>query len=70
MAKEQEQTIEEAFQTLDKMIEKLEDADISLEDSFRTYQEGMKLLQYCSDKIDTVEKEMLKMNEDGSLSEF
>ncbi len=69
MAKEQEKTIEQAFETLDGMIEKLEDADISLEESFKTYQEGMKLLKYCSDKIDTVEKEMLKMNEDGSVSE-
>lgn len=69
--KEQEtRSVEEAFQDLDEMVEKLESRDISLEDSFRIYQEGMKLLQYCSKKIDTVEKKMLQMNEDGSFREF
>ena len=56
------QTIEEAFE--------LERADVSLEESFLIYQTGMKLLKECSEKIDTVEKRMLMMNEDGGLSEF
>ena len=42
----------------------------SLEDSFRLYKQGMELLKYCNDKLDTVEKKMLLMNEDGSLGEF
>ena len=41
-----------------------------LEESFLIYQTGMKLLKECSEKIDTVEKRMLMMNEDGGLSEF
>ena len=62
--------IEEVFQELDTMVEKLGSRDISLEESFRLYQQGMELLRYCNDKIDTVEKKMLKMNENGELSEF
>ncbi|MFR3882564.1 MAG: exodeoxyribonuclease VII small subunit [Lachnospiraceae bacterium] len=27
-----------------------------MEDSFRFYKEGMELLKYCSEKLDTVEK--------------
>ena len=30
----------------------------------------MELLKYCNDKLDTVEKKMLQMNEDGSLVNF
>lgn len=30
----------------------------------------MKLLKYCSGKIDRVEKKMLQINEDGEFSEF
>ena len=63
------QTIEEAFE-LDGIVEQLERADVSLEESFLIYQTGMKLLKECSEKIDTVEKRMLMMNEDGELSEF
>ena len=32
--------------------------------------QGMGLLKFCNDKLDTVEKKMLQMNEDGSLGEF
>ena len=42
----------------------------SLEDSFRLYKKGMELLKYCSDRLDTVEKKMLQMDEDGTLREF
>lgn len=63
-------TIEEVFQELDNLAVKLEDSETSLEDSFRFYKEGMELLKYCSDKLDTVEKEMLQMDEDGTLREF
>ena len=63
-------TIEEVFQELDNFAVKLEDSETSLEDSFRFYKEGMELLKYCSDKLDTVEKKMLQMDEDGTLREF
>ena len=63
-------TIEEVFQELDNLAVKLEDSETSLEDSFRFYKEGMELLKYCSDKLDTVEKKMLQMDEDGILREF
>ncbi|MCB5548995.1 exodeoxyribonuclease VII small subunit [Blautia sp. MSK17_66] len=63
-------TIEEVFQELDNLAVKLENSETSLEDSFRFYKEGMELLKYCSDKLDTVEKKMLQMDEDGTLREF
>ena len=66
----QEETLEEVFAQLDDLAEKLEDKETSLEDSFNLYKQGMELLKFCSDKLDTVEKKMLQMNEDGSLGEF
>lgn len=70
--KEQEEilTLEEAFKELDTLAQKLEDRETSLEDSFLLYKQGMALLKYCNDKLDTVEKKMLQMNEDGTFSEF
>lgn len=70
MEERKEKTIEESFAILDEIAEKLEDAEITLEDSFRIYKEGMELLKSCSEKIDAVEKKMLQMNEDGTVSEF
>ena len=66
----QEKTLEEAFAQLDELAEKLEDRETSLEDSFSYYKQGMELLKYCSGKLDTVEKKMLQMDEDGTLREF
>ena len=66
----QNREIEEVFQELDTIAEKLESGDTSLEDSFRLYKKGMELLKYCSDRLDTVEKKMLQMDEDGTLREF
>ena len=59
-----EKNIEDVFQELDAIAEKLESSDTSLEDSFRLYKKGMELLKYCSGKLDTVEKKMLQMDED------
>ena len=66
----EEKTLEEAFTELDGLAEKLEDRETSLEDSFRFYIQGMELLKFCSEKLDTVEKKMLQINEDGTFSEF
>ena len=65
-----EKTLEEAFQELESLAEKLEDSSTSLEDSFRFYKIGMELLKFCSGKLDTVENKMLQMDEDGTLHEF
>ena len=67
---EKEKTIDEAFQELEALAQKLEDSSTSLEDSFRFYKEGMELLKFCSSRLDTVEKKMLQMDEDGTLHEF
>lgn len=64
------QTLEDAFMQLEEVIARLESEDISLEESFQAYSEGMELLQFCNASIDTVEKKVLKMNEDGGLDEF
>ena len=52
------------------MLEKLADRDVPLEESFAIYAEGVKLLKYCSEKLDRVEKKMMVMNEEGTLDEF
>lgn len=69
MAKK-EKSLEEAFLMLEENVQKLEERDISLEDSFKLYKEGMELLKYCNHKIEQVEKKVLAMNEEGELHEF
>lgn len=62
--------LEQAFEQLEDVIERLQDNEISLEDAFKEYEQGMQLLKYCSESIDRVEKKVLKISESGELCEF
>lgn len=63
-------SLEENFEKLEEMIERLEGEDLPLEEAFRIYSEGMSLLKQCSRQIDRVEKQVLKLSETGELEEF
>ena len=62
--------LEENFLKLEETIKFLERDDISLEKAFEQYQNGVKLLKSCNDKLDEVEKKVLILNEAGGLDEF
>ena len=66
----EEKTLEEVFSQLDTVIQDMEREDISLGESFRLYHEGMQMLKVCNEKIDTVEKKMLILDEEGTEHEF
>lgn len=65
-----EMKLEEAFKKLNQIVEALEKPEVSLEDSFSLYQEGMKLLKTCNSSIDKVEKKLIILNEDGEANEI
>lgn len=44
----EELTLEECFSGLEEIIEKMQDTEVSLEDSFALYEQGMKMLKNCS----------------------
>jgi exodeoxyribonuclease VII small subunit len=70
LQEEKKLSVEEAFAAIEDKIEALDSEDISLEDSFKEYQEGMKLLKYCHEAIEAVEQKVQKIAEDGSLEDF
>ena len=51
--------LEESFEQLEMIIAELEKGDMTLEDSFKKYEEGMKLIKNCSKSIDRVEKKLI-----------
>lgn len=63
-------SIEEAFEKLNQIIGNLDKEEISLEESFQLYQEGVRLLQHCNAKVDMVEKQIIVLNQAGSQDEF
>lgn len=67
---EKQPSLEELFEGLDGVVKRLEGEDITLEESFRLYQKGMNMLKQCNETIDTVEKKVQILDEDGEPHEF
>lgn len=60
-------SLEDNFSVLEELIEQLEAEDISLEEAFTAYSRGMQVLKQCNEQIDRVEKQVMKLNEEGDL---
>jgi exodeoxyribonuclease VII small subunit len=67
MAKER---FEDALNKLEKIVSKLEEGDIPLEDSLKLFEEGIKLSRLCNQKLDEAEKkvEVLLKDKEGTLT--
>ena len=61
---------EEALQELETIAQRLEDGNLSLDESLALFEEGIKLSRLCSQRLDEAEKkvEILLKNENGSLA--
>lgn len=70
MEEKKKLSLEENFDQLEHLIGILSDADVSLEDAFRAYSEGVALLKTCNDQIDRVEKKVLALSANGELEEL
>jgi exodeoxyribonuclease VII small subunit len=53
-----EKKFEEAMKRLEIIVESLEKGDLSLEESLRVFEEGMKLLHFCSRKLEEAEQKV------------
>lgn len=68
--KVEELSVEDAFARMQALIKDMEREDVTLEQSFKDYEEGMRLVKLCTSKIDSVERQVQMMNADGSLAPF
>ncbi len=66
----EELTLEEAFSRLEQLLSEMDRDDLPLEEAFARYEEGMKLLKHCSSAIDSVERKVMVLSEEGELEEF
>lgn len=60
---------EDALNKLEKIVSKLEEGDIPLEESLKLFEEGIRLSRFCNQKLDEAEKkvEILSKDKDGML---
>jgi exodeoxyribonuclease VII small subunit len=54
--KDQSPTFENAIERLESIVEQMESDSLPLEDLLVRYEEGLKLVKFCSEKLDAAEK--------------
>ncbi len=66
----QDRTLEQRMDDLDQLIEKMEAEEVSLDESFALYKQGLNEIKEANDMLDSMEKAMLILTEDGETEEF
>lgn len=69
-AEAEELPLEAVLSQVENCIRELENPQVSLEDSFRYYEEGIRKLKICNDKVSQIEQKMMVINSRGELEEF
>ncbi len=67
---EESQTLEQSFDELDEILSKMEEDDAPLEETFRQYEKGMKLVKKMHERLSSLESRVEMIAKDGSLEEF
>lgn len=64
-----EKSFEESLARLEEIISQMEEGNLSLDATLKKFEEGIRLAQFCSRKLDEAEKkfEILIKEEDGSF---
>jgi len=64
-------TFELAMKQLEQIVQDLESGDMPLEKAIKTFEDGIQLSKFCSEKLDETEKRItiLMQRSDGKLSE-
>ena len=68
-----QKSFEDALEKLEKITRELEEGDLSLEDSLKYFDEGVKLADYCSNKLSDAQKKveiLLKKNKSLEAAAF
>ncbi len=66
----QEPSIEQRFEALDGILERMDEDEVPLEEAFALYKSGLEQVQKANEMLDELERQMLIMNESGELEDF
>ncbi|HEU18124.1 MAG TPA: exodeoxyribonuclease VII small subunit [Deltaproteobacteria bacterium] len=64
---------EEALERLESIVKKMEQGEMTLEESLDAFEEGIKLSRFCSKKLDDIERRvevLLKENSAVTIKQF
>jgi len=62
-------TLEEGFSLLQQITDKLQNGELSIEDSIKLYEEGTMLVKHCQEKLDKASLKITELSSKGKESE-
>ena len=70
MAEKKSMDFEQSLERLEELVDEMEGGDLSLEAMIKHFEEGSKLVEVCSKKLNEVEQKIEKLvKKDGALRE-
>ena len=57
-------SLEDTFDKLEDILGQMESGELTMNESFKKYKEGIELVKKCSFMIEKVDKEMIIINDD------
>ena len=71
MAERKKKTFESSLARLEEIVRAMENGDAMLDESLSLYEEGVKLIKFCTKALDDAEQKVkiLQKGEDGTLVE-
>lgn len=67
---EENKSFEEQINELEKIVSELEKGDLSLDDSVKKFEEGIKISKECNEILEKAERKInILINQDGEMKE-
>ena len=66
MSKDKQIDFESSLKALESIVERLEDENINLEDSVKSFEEGINLVKECQKQLQEAELKIKTLLDDGS----
>ena len=63
-------SLEMNLKELESIVSKMEQGDMALEDSIKSYEKGMLLLKLCQDSLKEIEQKVLVLSSENTLEQF
>lgn len=70
MAAKKSYPFEESLEKLEKLVERMEEGDLSLEESLKTFEEGIKLTRECQQALARAEQKVKLLIDENSTTDF
>ena len=63
-------SLETNLKELESIVSKMEQGDMALEDSIKSYEKGMLLLKLCQESLKEIEQKVLVLSSENTLEQF